>query len=129
MAFGFERAEVVLFPWVILVTKIVVHSDGLHDPCDRFIAESGDPNRDDSCFYAGPEVLAQPIIENRICSVFDVIIVRSCRNVLRRWESHFQKKRGPSWRASSVQVDFAYAASGQIKASANRSRLIGGIVL
>src|SRR5262249_39237022 len=28
------------------------------------IAEGGDPNRDDCCFYASPEVLAQPIVEN-----------------------------------------------------------------
>jgi hypothetical protein len=45
------------------VTEIIIDGDGFDDPCDCFIAESGDPNRDDSCFCAGPEVLAQLIIE------------------------------------------------------------------
>jgi hypothetical protein len=49
---------------VVLMTKIVVDSDGLDDSCDRFIAERGNANRDDSCFDASPEVLAQPIIES-----------------------------------------------------------------
>jgi len=75
VAFGFEGAKVVLFVRVVLMKKIVVDCDGLHDSCNCLIAEGGDPNRDDCCFYASPEVRRSRSL--RICSIFDVIIVRS----------------------------------------------------
>jgi hypothetical protein len=55
---NFKRAEIVLFVWVVLITKIVVDGDGLHDSRDRFVAESGDACGDDRCADTGAEVVA-----------------------------------------------------------------------
>ena len=42
VAFSLERAKVVLFMWVVGVTKVVKHRDGLDDAVDGLLAEGGD---------------------------------------------------------------------------------------
>jgi hypothetical protein len=45
VAINVERAKVVLFVWIVGITEIVVNGDGLENPRDDLITESGNARR------------------------------------------------------------------------------------
>ena len=57
-----ECAEVMFFVRVVGVAEIVVHSDGLHDALDGFLAERSDAGCDDC--EAAVEMLAKLVVES-----------------------------------------------------------------
>jgi hypothetical protein len=61
VAIGFERAEIVLFVWVVGVAEIVVNGNCFDDAGHCFGAQGGDTGRNKG--RTGAEVLAQFVIE------------------------------------------------------------------
>ena len=61
LTFGLERPKIMLFVWVVGVTKIVIDRDGLDDALDSLLAQRSDTRRDDG--EAAEQVLTQLIVE------------------------------------------------------------------
>jgi hypothetical protein len=71
---GFEGAKVVLFVWVVVVTKVIIDGDGLDDPCDPSSPRAATPVVRTAVSTPVLRFWRRRSLRVRICSVFGVFI-------------------------------------------------------